>query len=311
MVLLGPQRHETTVGDVLNQIAPEGRIAAVTAGWQEREAEDVELNALVGGRAVNLAIYGRSEAIWRADAALRRAHRDMQDRLRLLRSSYIIRLSHLMQAWGDVETLAGDPAVLDPERAAALEAVRHLDEQHVQRVAAIRAEFEAEFRPLDRPAVRHQRAEIAAIAEGASAVAIAGGHVAVLLNRLRLFDVGPLIAKLPMVAWSAGAMAVTERVMLFHDSPPQGPGYAEAFDLGLGIAPGIVALPHAGSRLRLDDAARVSRLSRRFAPAMCVTLDPGEGVERRGGRWVPLGDAVGTRGSRRLEATGLLQAVAA
>ncbi len=311
VVLLGPQRHETTVGDVLNRVAPTGRLVTVTAGWQEREAEDVELNDLVEGRALNLTLYTRAEAVWRRDAALRAAHQAQQDRLRLLRQAYMTRLAHLIEAWRDVEALTGDPAVLDPERQAALDAVRELDAQHLQRVAAVRGEFDAALELRARPAVRQQREEIARLVEGASAVAIAGGHIAVLLNRLRMFDVGPLIAGLPVVAWSAGAMAIAERVVLFHDTPPQGAGHAEAFDAGLGFARDIVPLPHAGTRLRLDDPTRVGSLARRFAPARCVTLDPGEGVEFLEGRWVPLGGSHHVRASRRLAPDGSLHGLAA
>jgi hypothetical protein len=46
--------------------------------------------------------------------------------------------------------------------------------------------------------------------------------VAVLVNRLRLFGLGDLVADKTVFAWSAGAMAVSERVVLFHDDPPQG-----------------------------------------------------------------------------------------
>ena len=49
------------------------------------------------------------------------------------------------------------------------------------------------------------------------------------------------------------------------------------------MAPGVVALPDAATRLRLDDPGRVSRLARRFAPDACVLLDPGNRVEWDGG----------------------------
>ena len=48
------------------------------------------------------------------------------------------------------------------------------------------------------------------------ALAIAGGHVGVLLRCLKLFGVSPP-AELPVVAWSAGAMALTDRVVLYND----------------------------------------------------------------------------------------------
>ena len=78
---------------------------------------------------------------------------------------------------------------------------------------------------------------------------IAGGHVAVLVNRLRLFGMRALLGHKPIAAWSAGAMALTTRVLLFHDRPPQGAGNAEIFEHGLDLVPDAVFLPHAATRL--------------------------------------------------------------
>jgi cyanophycinase-like exopeptidase len=140
--------------------------------------------------------------------------------------------------------------------------------------------------------VAEHRDQLADRLRRVSALLIAGGHVAVLLNRLRLFGVLDLAHGLPVVAWSAGAMVLTERILLFHDSPPQGAGNAEMLDVGLGRCDGIVALPHASSRLRLDDPVRVATLARRVAPAVAVALDPGARVDAEGSRWRP---APGTR----------------
>jgi len=129
--------------------------------------------------------------------------------------------------------------------------------------------------------------------ERCSALAIAGGHVGVLRNRLWLFDVVPVARKGPILAWSAGSMALCERIVLFHDSPPQGPGDAEVFEEGFGVCPGIVPLPHARRRLRLDDPTRVSLFARRFAPARAVVMDDGailhcDGTGGRPGGEVPV-----------------------
>jgi hypothetical protein len=97
--------------------------------------------------------------------------------------------------------------------------------------------------------------------------------VAVLLNRLRLFDLAGLLGERPVVAWSGGAMVLSERLVLFHDHPPQGRGYAEVFEAGLNLAPGVVPLPHARRRLDLGDPERVALLARRFLPARCLALD--------------------------------------
>ena len=64
-----------------------------------------------------------------------------------------------------------------------------------------------------------------------------------------------------MIAWSAGAMALTERVLLFHDRTPHGPSHAEFLDERAGLAARRVLLPHARRRLRIDDPARMAELA--------------------------------------------------
>jgi len=309
LALLGPQRTQPTVRAVLDRLAPGTRVATITAGWQEREAEDGELNEHLGRSPINLALYQRAERVWEQDAELRTAHRDLQRQLRLLREAYNVRLAAVMDAWMTLETMPGDPAVLEPERTAALEGVRALDAWHVRRTVELRHAFDQALRPPERQAVRRETREIAAALDGAGAIAVAGGHVAVLLNRLRLFGIRDFLVDRVVVAWAAGAMALADRVILFHDSPPQGPGHAEAFETGLGLAGDVVPLPHAGTRLRLDDRGRVGRFARRFAPASAVALDPGEGIHRTNGAWLPLDAPPALRGARRLGADGVLRGI--
>jgi len=304
IALLGPQRTRRTLRAVLDRLAPTSRVATITAGWQEREPEDAELNEHLGGAPRNLELYRRAERLWRDDPELRVAHRELQARLRTLREAYNLRLANAMDSWMALEAMQGDRTVLEPEREAALAMVRDIDRWHLNRMAELRRDFEAALRPADRPTVRRERDEVVAALEGFEAVAIAGGHVAVLLNRMRLFDVHALLADRVVVAWAAGAMVLAERVVLFHDSPPQGPGHAEAFETGLGVANAVVPLPHAGARLRLDDPGRVSRFARRFEPAAAIALDPGEAIQRTNGAWTPLFGPAAINGARRLEADG-------
>lgn len=312
IALLGPQRHTMTAGRVVQLLSPTGPVATINAGWQERESEDTELDEVLGGRTVNLSLYSRASRVWDDDPLLRAAHRDLQARLHLLRESYNVRLARMMDAWSAVEDLEGDPEVLDPERIAALESMRELDARHMHRVQQLREQYDPDVRPRDHAALLQQRAEIASLVERASVVVVAGGHVAVLINRLRLFDLGPLLRDKPVVSWSAGAMALSDRIVLFHDTPPQGTGNAEALDAGLGIASDIVVLPHAKERLQLGDRRRVSRFARRFRPAICAALDEGEGIERIQGRWVPLrgGDPT-LSGARLLSPEGHVEDLAA
>jgi len=154
--------------------------------------------------------------------------------------------------------------------------------------------------------VARQQSEIQHLIDGAAVVCIAGGHVAVLLNRLRLFDVQRLLRGKPVVAWSAGAMCLTERVVLFHDHPPQGAGNAEVFEAGLGLLRQTVLLPDARARLALQDPTRVALLARRFSPAACHTLDEGSEWHWHRGRTrtaVAVARLMRTGGTRALEAT--------
>lgn len=275
VALLGPQRFTPTLGEAVAAAGVGGRLASVTAGWQEREGEDLELHEHLGERTVNLMLYARAEDVFARDPDLFRAHRERQERLRELQSIYRHRLAGLREeAWRLFE-LAGEPALLDPERDDAVRAMARLDTHHLVRVSEIHRDFERDWRPQQRPAVAHHMAAIDRIVEASAALAIAGGHVAILINRLRLFGLAERIGERAVFAWSAGAMAVCRRIVLFHDSPPQGAGAAELLEAGLGLVHEVVALPHARRRLRLDDPVRVRLFARRFAPDRSLVLDDG------------------------------------
>jgi len=145
---------------------------------------------------------------------------------------------------------------------------------HLQAIRQIHREFELAW-PVSRlPKLQKEREELAGRLENCSAALIAGGHVIVLLNRIRLFGLDLHLARLPLFAWSAGAMVLCQRVVLFHDFPPQGQGNPEVVEQGLGLLPGVVALPHAGKRLKLHDEKRVALFANRFSPDLALALDP-------------------------------------
>jgi hypothetical protein len=314
VALLGPQRFEPTLRRVMDSLGMTGRIAAITAGWQEREREDQELRDHLDERTVNLELYARAERVAERDPELAAAHAARQRRLKRLQQLYRLRLSHAMAACAALAregagangaangAAAGSPdADARGEQDEALEAVRALDAAHLKRLAEIHAEFEARWRPAERAAVAAERAEIAKRMDESTAVAIAGGHVAVLLNRMRQFGIAGLLGGRAVFAWSAGAMAIGERVVLFHDMPIHGPGWPEVLDEGLGVVKGVIPLPHAKRRLKLDDPVRVSLMARRFAPALCAGLDDGASLVVRPGGWKA------GPGASRLTETGAVQ----
>jgi hypothetical protein len=287
--VLGPQRHVPLVREALaliegaDESAP---VALCSAGWEERELEHDELQDHVCRPVVNLEVFARVETIYREDAELHHAVRARHDRMRRLQALHQHRLAHAVEAARGLTAIPD--AALDlaaDERLDAIEAIRTLDRAHLDRLRSLHQAFWDEWRPAERPSVARHREELRGVLRPCTALCIAGGHVAILLNRLRLLGVLDLCPDLPVVAWSAGAMALSNRVILFHDSPPQGPGYVEVFEAGLGLIGGLVPLPHARHRLRLDDPERVSLLAERFAPDACAVLSGGEMLAWDQGRW--------------------------
>lgn len=285
VILLGPQGHHSTVADHLAAHGLHGRIATVTAGWQEREDEIHDLQNHLDGRSVNLRLHARADEIFRADPGFAELHHERQVRLRLLRRLYAIRLDHAMEAALTLARRAGSEPVLEQQRGAAVAAVRALDIEHRDAIRAIHAEFDERLAFDQHHEVMRHREEISQLLNDVEAIAIAGGHVAVLLNRLRLFDGPQLNSSLPIIGWSAGAMVLCEWVVLYHDSPPQGAGNAELFEEGLGLAKNVVALPHAQKRLAVDDPLRIGRFAQRFNWARCLAMDDGSAIGFANGDW--------------------------
>ncbi|MGC6486396.1 MAG: hypothetical protein ACON4Z_02025 [Planctomycetota bacterium] len=286
-IVLGPQRREPILRQAVDDLVGAGAapVALVTAGWEEREAEDDELRTHVGRQVTNLQLWRRVERIFEADPDLLQAMRERHATLRQLQDLYRLRLEGLLGPTCELLRRGGEGPWVDAEAEDAWELVRGLDRQHVARVEVVHAEFDARVRPRERDAVRAELAQLEPLLDDASCLLVAGGHVAVLLHRLQLFDLCARWGDRPVVAWSAGAMALTDRVVLFHDAPPQGSSYAEVMEAGFGVLPDFVALPHARRRLATDDPLRMQLLSRRFAGATCALLDDGARFDWRDQRW--------------------------
>lgn len=278
VTLLGSQRRTPTLPDV---VAASGidlaaaPLATVTAGWQEREDDDRDLVDALLGSTVNLRLYGRTEEIFRADPELAAAHASRGRRLQEIQAIYEVRLTYAMDAVYELSRRDDDSSLLADEIDSALHDVRAIDQRLLNANREVLAEFESVVCPAEREHVARHRREIAEILSGASGLAIAGGKVPTLLNRMRLLGPAGSVGELPVFAWGAGAMVVTDRIVVFHDDPPQGTAHSRVFEAGLGWVSGVVAFPHARHRLHLDDPLRVGLLARRFSPGVCVGLDDG------------------------------------
>jgi hypothetical protein len=277
-VLLGPQRFLTTAGTVVRTVAPEGPVATVTAGWQDREAADDELDEVMGGRSRNLHLYGRLSDVLTTDdhfatEALR--HRDSMDELAGI---YSLRLQRALDSAYAVARRPARDDIAESAFADAVRGVQDIDAWYLRAVDELYGELETAAPPESSEEIARHRQEVAELLGGAAVLAIAGGHVGILLRCLRLFAVVPS-PEMPVVAWSAGAMALTERVVLYNDLGPQGRQGAEVWDRGVGRVRDVVAMPHARRRLRLDDPVHAKVFVRRFAPASCLLLDDGTQVD--------------------------------
>jgi len=301
VTLLGPQRRPT-LDRVLASLDLLGHpIATVTAGWQERESDDGELMRLLSGRGLNLHLHARWNDVLHEDPDYSRAEREHRVVLGELQQLYLTRLDHALRAtYAVAQRVDGHPRIQAIAVEDALATVRDVDARHLDRIAELRAAFVAAWQPQERDSVAKHREEIRGALVQAECLVIAGGHVGELLTVLDLFRIADdLPAR--VVAWSAGAMALTDRVVLFHDDPPHGQAISEVLDAGLGLAPELVVLPEPRLRLRLDDRGRVGELAGRYAPARCIALDHGAQV------WVEGGRAVRAVGAQRLDPGGSVE----
>ncbi len=299
IVLLGPQRLRPTIRQVVTELGIAGPIAAVTAGWQEREQEDDELAEHMQEETCNLELHRRGEEVLADDPQLFAALQELREERREAQRLYRVSLEHALSG---VRALAGEaetPLAVE-ELAEAFEIVRALDARHLERITRLETAFRKHWGTGRRRSVRRQRHEIDRILERCQVLAIAGGHVGVLVDTLRLFGLDERLRRHAVLAWSAGAMAIGPRVILFHDSPPQGFGNAEVWGPGLGLYARYLLFPHAKTRLHVGDRLRISILARRFLPQICVPMDEGELLT------LTVGRATGGSSARRMQRDGTI-----
>ena len=297
ITLLGPQRDPRLPQVVRARGLRSGRFAMVTAGWRDRENDDTLLSELLGGRTVNLQLWTRMQQLWEEDPELDAADRERRRVLTELQELYVIGLQQSVEAVHRItEHRPRVPAVREAALEDVLSILRSLDERHLERVNDVHQTFYERYQPQHRPAVVRGRFAVGQLIAGCDAVVIPGGHVGVLLGALHLFNLGPALGYVheeeqpdgsvvgsprvyrPVIAWGAGAMALTERVFLFHDFSVVAPGISELLMEGLCLTKGLIALPSAKDRLDLRDLPSTRSLVLRSAPLVPVLLDVGTQV---------------------------------
>ncbi len=279
-LLLGPQRPNINLADAIADSGIEVRsLAVISAGWQEAENDIDDIRGIVGLPLTDLCLYGRAEGLLNEHENFAADYRARQDRLQEQQRLYRLRLKQLAIAARHTLTETGDARMLAAEQRHAVAQLRALDRHHLKRTVSVHNEFSHKWNPYTLPAIGQHRREIADILDANDGVIVTGGNIAILLNRLALFGMHELLADRAIIAWSAGAMVLADRIVLFHDRMPQGRREPEVLGAGLGLVPGHVFLPDPSGRLRQRDKPRIGLMSRRFAPEKCVTLDSGASIE--------------------------------
>ncbi len=250
-----------------------GPVALISAGWRHDEARDEPLREAVGIPVKNLGLYQAFRELEREAPDLLAAYARKQGELRRTKERYRLALVAALAACREIYTRTHDPSC--PWFKLSIANLQAVDDLFVDDADRIHATFAQQVRPSEHPLVRRAIDRIRLAASDCSILLIAGGHVGVLRNRLEFLGAGDWLAGRRVVAWSGGAMVLTERVVLFHDYTTHGVGLAEVLDRGLGLVPDVVFLPHARQRLDLANAENVAILARRFAPRITLGLQNG------------------------------------
>lgn len=288
-VVLGPQPADICLGPGLRALLPPtGPVAAITVGWRETEPVRMEVGRELERCGYEPVLLQLGERVGRAfdrDPELAEEHRALQEGLVAEEKLYRARLRGAVGTAHAVARLAVGERYRTPYAAEAWKGILAADGFHIENQAALWREFRAAVRPAERPALREEKEEVEDLLRGAAAVVLTGGQVAVIRNRLLLFELASPLARLPVLAWSAGAMALTRRIVLFHDRLPHGSARPEILGEGLLVFPGVAFFPDARRRLDLEDRESLRELAGRVAPERAVLLDPEDRLDWDGERW--------------------------
>ena len=224
LVLLGPQPEYQSLRHALARLEIDSPVALITAGWEDDELEPRKLtpvmDALPPG-SFNLDLFQRTEDLFKADPAMIQALRDRQDELRLLRDLYRDRMELALDAARLTIRRRNERLDFAEERLSAIEAVQLLDRQYFLRTCQICDAWEARMKTASRPHVVRHVEEVRQLLSRASAIVIGGGHAAIILNRLKIFEILDSSVSLPVIAWSGGAMALADQVVFLRDGKQQ------------------------------------------------------------------------------------------
>jgi peptidase E len=127
------------------------------------------------------------------------------------------------------------------------------------------------------PAWRAARGRLEERILSANSILLFGGRLDLLLDALRFFRLRDALAEAlrrgaQIVAMSAGAMALCERVIVYDDLAATRRDF-QLYDRGLALVRDLQLFPHCMERIQTDDPDNLAYLARRFRHHVCVGLN--------------------------------------
>ena len=279
--ILGPQRDHPNLVNIVDTHLKDARIAVVSAGWRHEESELKPMARDLRRPLSLLPLYLWFDELGQKEPDLSKEHSERQRRIKAYKKLYRKKLHMHLDYLDFIEKKwRKQPELYEDDYQEALNDLRSIDTGALKRLERIRAQFPNLLEPWKHPSAQPFHEEIRSTLEHCDGLIIAGGHVAILRNRMFFFGFAELLRDFlkqgkQIICWSAGAMAMCEQIILYYDDPPEGMGVAEILDTGMGILPNVTFFPHAAQRLRLEVPARVRALTQRFHNQKCITLEVG------------------------------------
>lgn len=284
LLLLGEQRERPRIQAALDRWGIAGPVGLIAAGWEEDEFEDDWLRESVSNPVVNSKLYELADQLFAEDPEVLKLLRDRQDALRELREINQVQTDRLCET---ARELLRRDATQETVRQPLATSFRHLQEVDAEYLATVSdtiRSFDQKISPDTRASAISYRQKVLKRLAGCEAILIAGGHVGVLLNRLKLSRLLSHIS-LPVIAWSGGAMALGRQVYFFHQFIPHVTGEIELSRKGMGWFEGIQLFPRSAERLKLNDPVEMALLGRRV-PDPCLLMTDSSELEWVGSKLI-------------------------
>jgi hypothetical protein len=250
---------------------------------------------------VNLSLLKEQRDLLAAEPALSEAWTELRQVVATARRFYLEHNAHVLALFRRTlaEAKAREPALTLPRLIA--ESARALG-GHSLAVYALARELRQAFQTLEanddhlfellgdierrafnaagidyHPGWRAARATLESRILSANSILLLGGRLDLLLDAFRFFRLRDAVAEAlrrgtQIVAMSAGAMALCERIIVYDDFAETRRDF-QLYDRGLEIVREIQLLPHCMERIQTDDPDNLAYLARRFRHHVCVGLN--------------------------------------